>query len=335
MHIKKRLLFIACAVFAVVMLGSVGYFILLGGKPRFMDCIYMTIISLTTVGYGEILEVRGNVSVEIFTMLLITFGMGVILYGISSLTALIIEGELSGILRKNKMEKQIAKLNNHYIVCGGGETGRHVLAELIKNREQVVLIEHSEENVERCKNLGDLLYIMGDATDDKNLQAAGIEKASGIVITLPSDKDNLYVTMTARMLNKQARIISRMIDQSLEPKLRKAGANQVVSPNFIGGLRMASEMLRPTVVSFLDSMLRTSQGNLRIHQITVSENSDVEGKKLSACGLNDKYNLLVLGARQDLGEIRFNPSPDQQLEKGMTLIVMGDVDDIARARKIF
>lgn len=233
------------------------------------------------------------------------------------------------------MEKQIAKLNNHYIVCGGGETGRHVLTELIKNREPVVLIEHNEENIERCKNLGDLLYIKGDATDDQNLQAAGIEKASGILITLPSDKDNLYVTMTARMLNKQARIISRMIDPSLEPKLRKAGANQVVSPNYIGGLRMASEMLRPTVVSFLDSMLRSSQGNLRIHQITVTENSDVEGKKLSASGLTDKFNLLVLGAKQDLGEIKFNPLPDQELKKGLTLIVMGDVEDIARARKIF
>ncbi|MEW6672444.1 MAG: potassium channel protein [Thermodesulfobacteriota bacterium] len=335
MYIKKRLLFALLAVFLVVMAGSIGYFILLGGEPRFMDCIYMTVISLTTVGYGEILNVRGNIPVEIFTMILITFGMGIILYAISSLTAMIIEGELSGILRKNKMEKQIAKLHNHYIVCGGGETGRHVLSELLKNREHVVLIEQSEENIERCKSFGDLLYIKGDATDDKNLQAAGIEKASGIVVTLPADKDSLYVTMTARMLNKEARIISRMIDPAIEPKLRKAGANQVVSPNYIGGLRMASEMLRPTVVSFLDSMLRSSQGNLRIHQIAVTEHSAVEGKKLSTSGLKDKYNLLVLGAKQDMGEIQFNPSPDQELKKGLTLIVMGDVDDIARARKIF
>jgi len=335
MHIKKRLLFTLLAVFFVVLAGSLGYFILLGGKPRFMDCIYMTVISLTTVGYGEILEIRGNIPVEIFTMILITFGMGIILYGISSLTAMIIEGELSGVLRKNKMEKQIAKLSNHYVVCGGGETGRHVVTELLKNREQVVLIEQSEENIERCKSIGDLLYIKGDATDDQNLLTAGIEKASGIVITLPSDKDSLYVTMTARMLNKQARIISRMIDPSLEPKLRKAGANQVVSPNYIGGLRMASEMIRPTVVSFLDSMLRSSQGNLRIHQITVTENSAMAGKKLSTSGLKDRYNLLVLGAKQDLGEIQFNPPHDQELKKGMTLIVMGDVEDIARARKIF
>ncbi|MCF8080976.1 MAG: potassium channel protein [Desulfobacterales bacterium] len=335
MQIKKRLRFALLAILLVILAGSVGYFILLGGKPRFMDCIYMTVISVSTVGYGELLEIRGNVPVEIFTMVLITFGMGIILYGISTLTAVIIEGQLSGILRKNKMEKQIAKLSNHYIVCGGGETGRHVLTELSKNKEQVVLIEHSEENIERCKSIGDLLYIQGDATDDQNLQAAGIEKASGIAVTLPTDKDSLYVTMTARMLNRQARIISRMIDPNIEPMLRKAGANQVVSPNYIGGLRMASEMIRPAVVSFLDSMLRSSQGNLRVHQIVVSETSGMIGKKLSASGLKDKYNLLVLGARQDFSEIRFNPSPDEELKKGMTLIVMGDVDDIARAKKFF
>ena len=335
MQIKKRLFYVLLVIFNVVMLGSLGYYILFNGSYRFMDCVFMTVISLTTVGYGEIIQVRGNVTAEIFTMILITFGMGVILYGISTLTALIIEGELSGILRKNKMDKEIKKLKNHHLVCGGGETGRHVLTELIKNKEQVVLVEQDEENIERCKDIGDLLYVKGDATDDQNLLTAGIEKASGILICLPTDKDNLYVTMTARMLNKSIRIITRMIDQKLEAKLRKAGANYVVSPNYIGGLRMASEMIRPTVVNFLDSMLRSSQGNLRIHQIVVSNDSEVEGQKISESGIMDKFGLLVLGAKQNSNEIEFNPPPDQILEKGMTLIVMGEVDDITRARKIF
>jgi voltage-gated potassium channel len=317
------------------MAGSLGYYILFGGTQRFMDCLFMTVISLTTVGYGEVIPIRGHFASEIFTMLLITFGMGVILYGISTLTALIIEGELSGILRKNKMNNQIKKLKDHYIVCGGGETGRHVLTELMKNKEAVVLVEQNEAIIERCKDIGDLLYVKGDATDDQNLIAAGIEHASGILICLPVDKDNLYVTMTARMLNKNLRVISRMIDQNLEPKLRKAGANYVVSPNYIGGLRMASEMIRPTVVNFLDSMLRSNQGNLRIHQIIVTEDSQVKGKKISESGVKDRFGLLILGAKQNSNEIEFNPSPEQILEKGMTLIVMGDVDDIASARKIF
>ena len=127
MSIKRRLYFVLVAIFIVVMVGSTGYYIMFGGKPKYMDCLYMTVISITSVGYGEGLDIVGNIPAQIFTMLLITFGMGVILYGISTLTALIVEGELSGILRRKKMDKKIQKLNNHYIVCGGGETGRHVL----------------------------------------------------------------------------------------------------------------------------------------------------------------------------------------------------------------
>jgi len=335
MSIRKRLYLILFSISLVVLAGSVGYYSLFGGKPKFMDCIYMTVISLTTVGFGEVIEITGNVPAQIFTMLLITFGMGIILYGISTITALIIEGELSGILRKKKMLKRISKMKKHYIVCGGGETGRPVIEELAKNKEPFVLIEQNEDNIERCKSVTDLLYVEGDATDDENLVAAGIEKAAGIIITLPSDKDSLYVTMAARMLNKEIRIISRMVDQKLLPKLKMAGANSVVSPNTIGALRMASEMIRPTVVDFLDRMLRSKQGNLRIHQIIVSENSSFAEKNIHESGLKAKFNLLILAVRHDNGEIEFNPPAAQVLTSGMTLITMGDVDDIARARKAF
>jgi voltage-gated potassium channel len=238
-------------------------------------------------------------------------------------------------LRKKKMIKQIQKLKNHIIVCGGGETGRPVLVELDKNKELFVLIEQDEENIERCKSIDSLLYIQGDATEDENLMVAGIKNASGIIVALPSDKDNLYVTMTARMLNKKIRIVSRMIDQNLAAKLKMAGADRLVSPNMIGALRMASEMIRPTVVDFLDSMLRSSRGNLRIHQIIVSENSSLVEKDLRESGLKDKFGLLVLAAKYKNEEIEFNPRPDQVLTSGMTLIVMGEVDNIARARRAF
>ena len=333
MQIRKRLYYVLITIFLTVMVGSSGYYLIFGGKPKFMDCIYMTVISLTSVGYGEVLNISGNIPAQIYTMILIVCGMGVILYGISTLTALIIEGELSGILRKKQMEKQIAKLKDHYIVCGVGETGRHVLAELIKNKEPVVLIEQDEEAIEKCLSLEELLYVKGDATEDENLVIAGIERAAGIIICLPSDKDALYVTMTARMLNKHVRIITSMINQKLEPKLRKAGADKVVSPNYIGGLRMASEMMRPTVVDFLDSMLRSRQGNLRIHEIRISENSPWLGMKISEAGIQDRYRLLILGARAPAREIEFNPPPSKVLEKNVTLIVMGDVEDIAKARK--
>ena len=323
------------AIFVIILAGSIGYYIIFGGEPKFMDCIFMTVISLTSVGYGEVLQITGNVTAQIFTMILITFGMGVLLYGISSMIALLIEGDLTGILRKKHMDKEIKKLNDHYIVCGGGETGYPLIDELVKNRESVVLIELDENNIERCDKLEKLLYIKGDATDDQNLVAAGIERAAGIIIALPSDKDNLYITMTARMLNNNIRIISKMTNPELMPKLKKAGANSVVSPNFIGALRMASEMIRPAAVDFLDSMLRNKKQDLRIHQISLSAESKAVGKKISESGINDKFNLLVLGSKQNSEEIEFNPPSSQVLQEGMILIVMGKVEDIAKARKNF
>ncbi|NOQ18899.1 MAG: potassium channel protein [Desulfobacterales bacterium] len=335
MNIRKRLYFLLVLIFMVIMAGSTGYYIIFNGEPKFLDCLYMTVVSLTTVGYGEVLEVTGNDTAQIFTMILITFGMGIILYGISSLTALLLEGELSGIFRKKKMAKQIDKLNDHYIVCGGGETGSGVIVELCKNNEVAVLIEEDTERIERCKEICDLLYIKGDATDDENLIAAGIDRAAGIVISLPSDKDTLYVTMTARMLNQKIRIISRMTNQHLEPKLFKAGANAVVCPNAIGALRMASEMIRPTAVDFLDRMLRSSHGNLRIHELTVSENSKFSEKEIRHCGLKERYGLLVLGAKTKAKDIEFNPAPTQKLTAGTALIVMGAVGQIAKAKDAF
>ena len=335
MSIRKRLYFLLVLIFLVIMAGSTGYYIIYDGEPGFLDCLYMTVVSLTTVGYGEVIQVTGNTTAEIFTMILITFGMGIILYGISSLTALLLEGELSGILRKKKMAKQIDKLTDHYIVCGGGETGSGVIAELCKNNEIAVLIEENTERIQRCQAICHLLFIQGDATDDENLIAAGIDRAKGIIITLPSDKDSLYVTMTARMLNHKMRIISRMTNTHLEPKLIKAGANAVVCPNAIGALRMASEMIRPTAVDFLDRMLRSSQGNLRIHELTVSEDSKFNAKEIRACGLTERYGLLVLGARSKSTEIEFNPAPTEVLTAGTTLIVMGAVEQIAKAKDSF
>jgi len=336
MNIFNRLYLILLAVFVVVMAGSYGYFIIFDGKYRFIDCLYMTVISITSVGYGEILHVTGNIPAQIFTMILITFGMGIILYGLSTLTALIIEGEISGLLRQKKMAKQISRLRNHCIVCGAGETGRPVMVELGVNGERVVLIEEDEQRIDRCREaMEKLLYVKGNAADDRNLIAAGVERAFGMIITLPSDKECLYVTMTARMLNRNIRIISRMVDPKMRTKLIKAGANGVVSPSTIGALRMASQAIRPAAVDFLDQMLRCSQGNLRIHQIIVSGYPGFSGKSIVESGLKDGYGLLVLGLKPPGENIVFNPLPSHVLQEGTTLIVMGEVKDIARARKVF
>ncbi len=318
----------------VILGGSTGYYFLFADEASFMDCVYMTVISLTTVGYGEVVHVSGNPRAQIFTMCLIIFGMGIILYGISMLTATIIEGELSGAIRKKRMRKKIKKLQSHYIVCGGGKTGRPVIVEMLKNQKQVVLIEKCPDRLADCKTeIPGLLYIEGEGTDDDNLEAAGIRSAAGIIITLPSDKDNLYITMTARMNNAKIRIISRMTDRIIEPKLYKAGANGVVSPNKIGALRLASEMIRPTAVDFLDSMLRSQQGDLRINQLTIPDHCVFEGKPLATLGLKAQFNLLLLGIKQQEKGLEFNPPQDRELSCGATLIVMGRVADFEKADK--
>jgi voltage-gated potassium channel len=229
----------------------------------------------------------------------------------------------------------VETLSQHYIVCGGGETGRHIITELLKSNEKIVLIEQDQEMIQRCALEGNVFCIAGDATDDRNLVEAGIERALGIIISLPSDKDTLYVTMAARMLNKNIRIISSMVDPKLEPKLKKAGANRVVSSHFIGALRIASEMIRPTVVEFLDRMLRSSQGNLRISQLVVTASSAAAGRTISESGLESDYSLVVLGAKKPAEELVFNPSSFEMLKPGTTLIVMGDVENITLAKQNF
>lgn len=335
MEIRKRLYIVLFLVVVTILCGSIGYYVLLDGSVTFIDCLYMTVISLTTVGYGEVFPILGNTPAQIFTMLLIIFGMGIILYGISTLTAFLTDGELTGILRKRKMERKIKYLKDHYVVCGGGETGSPLAIELIKSRGQVVIVENDPAKIEKFRNVKGLLYIEGDATEDENLISAGVARASGIMICLPSDNDNLYITMTARMLNAKARIISRMTNKLLKPKLLKAGADSVVSPNAIGAMRIASEMIRPAAVDFLDNMLRSGRGNLRINQIPVSDDSKLSGKRIVESGLRDKFSLLILGARLASGEFEFSPPSSFKLETGMTLIVLGEVDSIIRAREAF
>jgi len=333
MELKKQIYFAVLSIIGFILAGSLGYYILFP-EAGFMACLYMTVISLTTVGYGEIISVTGNTAAEIFTMCLILSGMGIILYGISMLTATIIEGGLSGAIRRKRMLKQISDLQNHYIVCGGGRTGQPVVEEISKNRKKVVLIEKNPEIIKACQEkIKNLMYVEGDATDDNNLEAAGIRKAAGIIITLASDKDNLYITMTARMMNKIIRIIPRMTDFRLEAKLYKAGADSVVSPNRIGALRLASEMIRPAVVDFLDSMLRQDKGNLRINQISIENSSSLVGKPITELKLKTKFSLLLMGLKESTGVIKFDPSHDRTLSKGDSLIVMGMVDDVDKATR--
>ena len=311
-------------------IGTFGYYFLFRGAAPLMDCLYMTVISLTTVGYGEILDVGRVPGGRIFTMVLITVGMGMLLYALGSLTGFIVEGHFSGMIRRRRMMRDIHRLEGHTIVCGGGDTGHYVVEELLKCGRQVVLIDVDPKHLGRCQALGDVQTLEGDATEDATLRSAGIEKASGLVVALHSDKDNLFVVMSAQILNPGLRIVAMCHDEAIEIKMKRAGATAVVSPSFIGGLRMASELIRPTTTQFLDTMLRAEAGTIRVSEIAVGPGSPFRGKTLKDLDLPARHNLLVLAVvERDARNFLYNPGRDHVLREGQTLVVMGDLKDMA------
>ena len=233
------------------------------------------------------------------------------------------------------MEKKIKKLNNHYIICGAGDIGKHVINEFIKTKNPFVVIEKNQKKMDQLQErVGDILYVLGDATSDLILQKAGIQSARGIITTFASDKDNLFVVFTARSLNTNIRIVSRSLEEETENKLYRAGADSVISAHLIGGMRMASEMLRPAVVSFLDVMLRGKEKVLRVEEATIEEGSKFENITLQEANIPQKTGLIVIAIkRKDTGEYIYNPQSQLELKAKDVLIMMGEVDQVKKLRE--
>jgi voltage-gated potassium channel len=329
--LRNRLLvgFVALAV--VIGGGTVGYWIIGDGKWEAWDCLYMTVITVTTVGYGEVLpDMATTPHARTFTMVLLVFGTGVLVYFASTITAFIVEGDLKDILSKARLKKRIKRMKDHVIVCGTGSTGRHIVEELIKTLTPVVAIDR---DVEILKEIGDQFpkadyaYIVGDATDDDVLASAGLTAARGVVAALSSDKDNLYVVVSARQISPQLRIIARCAELGHVEKIKRAGADGVVSPNFIGGMRMASEMMRPAVVKFLDEMLR-DQRAMRIEEVTISGGSELDGKSLRDAGVRERFGMSVLAVRESGGAWTYNPEAAVKLGAGMVMVVLGSAAQV-------
>ena len=287
----------------------------------------MTIITLSTVGYGEIFDLSNNLPARIFTVVLILVGMSLI-FVLTAITSSIINGQLNQFLRRRKMSKTINKFTNHLIVCGAGNTGQHIIQELYNTKKQFVVIEENIEVYEDLQNkFLDIICIHGDATKDEILESAGINKAKAIAAVLPYDKDNLFLTITAKQLNPKIRIISKIMNLENKRKLIRAGANSIVPPQFIGALRLVSEMVRPKVVGFLDNMLRDKR-NL-IEEVIIPKNSWVIGKKFSDIQLREKVGLQVIAFQDPISQgYNYCPMPDDIIQEEMTLITMGDPDRI-------
>lgn len=334
----RRVLVALLALLVLVAVGTVGYYLLGHGQWSIFECVYMTAISISTVGFGELPGMHGVPGARALTVGLIAGGIGTLAYVQANLTALLVEGVIGQAFRRNRMRKTIEALSGHVVVAGAGATGRHVVEELLATRTPFVVIEKNKEHAERLSaDLcgGKLLYVLGDATDDQALIEANVKTARGVVAALTHDKDNLFVTLSARSLNASARIVSKVVEDGSAAKMMRAGATSVVSPTQIGGRRMASEIVRPQVTEFLDQMIRDKNQNLRIDEVTIPPGSTMIGVALRDTPIRKETRLLVVAVRGKNSEgYTYNPEPDFVLEAGMTLVVMGDIDSVAKLRDL-
>ncbi|RLA86297.1 MAG: potassium channel protein [Deltaproteobacteria bacterium] len=313
---------------ALLSVGVVGYTVIEGWGV--FQALYMTVITITTVGYGEVygLSEKGRV----FTIFLIIAGFGIMAYIVTTLTQAIIAGQIRAALGRKKLEKMIKKLKDHYILCGFGRIGSVVAKELAKEEVPFVIVERDPEVIKALEEEG-YLFLEGDATDDRVLLEAGIKRAKGLVATVSSDADNLYITLSARSLNPKLFILSRADDPEAERKLLTAGATKVVSPYIMGASRMANVLLRPNVVDFIELVVQRKHLELQMEEIEVEDDSLFQGKTLKDSGLRDEFGVIVVAIKRAGKEMIFNPSPEAGIERGDILILLGERKNLDRLEK--
>lgn len=338
--IRRRLLYALLALASMTSIAVIGYQVL-APSTSMLDSVYMAVITLAGVGYGEIIDTSKNPTLRLFNMGVVAVGVVITVYVFSVITAFLVEGEIRNIFRRRTMQKRIRDLKDHFIVCGLGDTGRYAVEELHKTGTPFVVIESHEDNIKRFQDhesgrYKEVLFVIGDATDEATLDEAGVERARCVLAAVQSDKDNLVTTVVVRQKNPKARIVARCTDTKFADRVLRAGANSAVSPNAIGGLRLASEALRPHVTSFLDLMLREKSRTLRIDEIPVPASSPWCGKSLEELRFRGRYHLMPLAVKGSLGESKHdfmvNPPDTLLLQPDTVVIVMGDVEEIRRAR---
>ncbi len=316
--LTKKILIVFLLIVALWAAGVAGYVAI--EKWTLLDSVYMTAISLTTVGFKEVRPLSD--SGRVFTIILITLGVSLFFYAAGTLAEAIVEGHIRGLIGRRRMEKKISKLNHHYIVCGYGRLGRVICQELRMRRFPVVVIDNREAAIKAAANSG-LCYLKGDATLDETLLHAGIKRAKGLITVLGTDAANVYITISARSLNPRFIIVARAEDENAEKKMFRVGATKVISPYKIGATRMAMAVLKPTLTEFLDLASHSVGFDLDIEQIEIMPGSDLAGKALKEVSLRERTGVTVLAIKKRGGSLTLQLSPDEPLEPGDTIIAIG------------
>jgi voltage-gated potassium channel len=316
-------------ILAVLFTGVIGY---MGIEDySLLDAVFMTVITVATVGYREIHDLSD--AGKIFTSLLIFFSIGTFAYAISVITRYVIEGEFQTYFRHYKVDKEIQKLENHIIVCGYGRNGMQACDQLRSQDEKFVAIEMNHEIIAQMREDGNILFIEGDATKDEILEEAGIQKAKALISALPDDAANVFVVLTARGINSGLKIISRASDEGSEIKLKRAGADNVIMPDKIGGTHMASLVVKPDVLEFLDFI--TERVNIKLEEIQFSRLPEsMQNKSIKELEIRNKTGANIIGIKTAKGDYMINPSPDTVMEPGAKLFVLGTKDQVTKFKEI-
>jgi voltage-gated potassium channel len=327
MDSRKRIIAAFALFVTVFLIGVAGFKVIGGAEWSLLDAVYMTVITVGTVGYGETHDLGGNPAARVFTAAYIILSLGTIAFAVTSITAFVVEGELKRMLGRRKMEKDIARLEEHDIVCGSDETAQTIIQELLTTKRDFVVVDPDRTRLDRLAAAAPFLFIEGDPADDEVLKKAGIERARGILLSLPTDEANLFVTVTARQLNPRVRIVAKGIDVKSHEKMVRAGADYAVSPTFIGGMRMVSQMVRPAAVTFLDMMLRERDKAFRVDEVEVGPGSALAGKSVGASGVRDKRESLLVAVKREGGPgYLFNPPDDAVLRERDVLVFITTPD---------
>ncbi len=309
--------------------GSIGYMIIEGWS--FMDAFYMTIITMATVGYGEVHEV--SFGGRMFTVVLILLGVGYFLYVAGNIIQFLVEGRMRLVLGRRKLDKQISKLRGHYIICGYGRIGRVLARFLITRYIDVVVIERDQNRAAKLDE-DDILYIVGEATDDGVLARAGIQRAKGVVTAVATDADNVFLVLIAKQLNPKLFIVARASQNSTKKTLLAAGADKVISPYDLGARRMAHAILRPTVIRFLEMAFADESVDIQIEELRVGPNSRMVGMIMKDSGIRQDYDLMIMVIRKPDGTMIFNPKADTKIESGDVMVVVGTAKSIKQLEKV-
>lgn len=330
MEERRKLKLIFCAFSLLMLVGVVGYMFLL--KVGFIDALYMTVITISTVGFGEV----GTVSPqsEIFSIFMIFFGVGIVGYAFTSVVAMFVEGKVGDLWKGSKMDKKILSLNNHYIICGSGELAEVIINKFVNEKLDFVVVTDKRDDLDDYSH-HNILVVEGHSTEESVLEHAGISRAKGLIACLDSEVDNIVTVLTARNLNKDIYIIANSLSKSGGEKLLKVGANKTLSSIEISGNRMASLMIKPNIISFLDVVTKIGDLELDLEEVYVKKGSYLENKNLIEAQIPNKTGLTVLAIKKITdGEMIFNPPSDYSLKIGDCLIVLGREDQVEKLRNL-